>query len=190
MPCTVKKTLKSINEKKGYYIVGVKGNQKNLLKSIKLISESTKNRIGALRQVEKSRGRIEERKYELFKNTDKELKSQWAGFKLIIKVHRIRKVKGKISEEIVFYITNKIAGIKELSTGIRNHWLIENSLHWVKDVTFAEDSSKYKDNKLSIIKSILVNIAINILRKNEIRYLKSTMRLYCHDIKKLLSIIE
>jgi predicted transposase YbfD/YdcC len=190
MLCTVKKTLKRINDKHGYYIVGVKGNQPKLLNSISSISELSKNKIEFLNQKEKSRGRTEIRRYELYRNTDKSTKSEWAGLNLIIKVYRTRKIKGRISKETAYFITNKSASLKELSTGIRGHWLIENSLHWVKDVTFEEDRTIHKNCKLSEIKSIIINIAMNALRKNEQGYLKKTMRLCCNDINKLLTFLE
>lgn len=154
------------------------------------MSEVSENKIEEIKQVEKSRGRIEKRKYELYKNIDRELKSHWAGIEQIIKVHRIRIINKEKSEETSYYITNKKAELSELSLGIRNHWLIENSLHWVKDETFGEDRTRHKENIISTIKSVLINIAMNALRKNENKYLKRTMRLCCNDIKKLMSFLE
>jgi len=137
-----------------------------------------------------SRGRIERRKYELFKNTDEKLKEDWVDLNYIIKVHRVREFKNIKSEEIAYFITNKSSTIKELAKGIRNHWLIENSLHWVKDVTFGEDKTRHKEIKISENKSILMNFAINILRAHENKYLKRTMRLCCNDITCLMSFLE
>ncbi len=190
MPCTVKKTLKKIHEKNCYYIAGVKGNQKNLLKSITSISSKKKNKISAKTEKERNRGRQEERKYELYKNPDKQIQEQWSGLQQIIKVKRQRKTSSGTSVETAYFITNKQSAIEELALGIRNHWLIENSLHWVKDVTFSEDRTKHKENKIAEIKSVMINIAINILRQNEDKYLKRTMRLYCNNIKKMLELLE
>lgn len=116
--------------------------------------------------------------------------NDWSGLEQIVKVQRIREIKDVRSEETSYYITNKKAGLLELSEGIRNHWAIENSLHWVKDETFAEDRTKHKENQIPIIKSVLINVAMNALRIHENKYLKRTIRLYCNKIEDLLSFLE
>lgn len=148
------------------------------------------NKIEEIEEEEKSRGRIERRKYELFKNTDEKLKDDWVDLNYIIKVHRVREIQNIKSEETAYFITNKSSELKELATGIRNHWLIENSLHWVKDVTFGEDRTRHKEIAISENKSIFINFAINILRAHENKYLKRTMRLCCNDISCLMSFLE
>jgi hypothetical protein len=186
-----KKTLKKIKDKGAFYLVCVKGNQPNLLKSIKRATQSSKNKIARYETKEKKHGRLEHRIYELYQNQNKRIQMQWSDFINIIKVRRIRQIKGVRNVEVVYYINNNPnADIEELATGIRNHWLIENSLHWVKDVTFGEDKRRLKEKKSNVIFSIFLNIAINILRKNEKKYLKRTMRLYCNNIEALCKILE
>ena len=139
---------------------------------------------------ERNGGRTEIRKYQLYKNTNEELKKVWLTLNQIIKVQRIRIIENVESKETSYYITNKTCQLEELSKGIRNHWLIENSLHWIKDVIFEEDKTRHKENSITENKSILINMVINILRNNQNKYLKRTMRLYCNDIPKLMSFIE
>lgn len=186
-----KKTLKKIKDKGGYYLVCVKGNQPNLLQIITRTTKSRKNKIARYETKEKKRGRSEHRIYELYQNPHKGMQTLWSDFINIIKVKRIRNIKRVRKVEVVYYINNKPdADIKELAAGIRNHWLIENSLHWVKDVTFGEDNRRLKEKKSNVIFSIFLNIAINILRQNEDKYLKRTMRLYCNNIAALCKILE
>lgn len=185
-----KKTINRIVKKNGDYIVGVKGNQKNLLKNIIEITKDKSAKIETMVTEKSSRGRNEKRIYELYKNSKEELKEAWIDLEKIIKVERIREIKNKKSVEIVYFITNKDCELSELATGIRNHWLIENSLHWVKDVIFEEDKTRHKLNEIPEIKSILINIVINILRENEDKYLKRTMRLCSNDIQRLWSFLE
>ena len=45
----------------------------------------------------------------------------------------------KKSEETLYYISSKILPSKKIAAEIRGHWLIENQVHWVKDVIFNED---------------------------------------------------
>lgn len=160
------------------------------MEAISSISEQKENKLEELEDKEKSRGRLETRRYELYKNTNKKLQEQWTDLEQIIKVHRVREIKGLKSEETAYFITNKKAELRELADGIRNHWVIENSLHWVKDVTFGEDATRHKTDNLVVIKSILINVAMNVLRDNENKYLKRTMRLCCNDITCLIAFLE
>ena len=50
--------------------------------------------------------------------------------------------------------------------GIRGHWTIENSLHWVKDVIIGEDNNQVKSGSGAINRAVCTSIAINIQRKN------------------------
>ena len=47
----------------------------------------------------------------------------------------------KKSEETLYYISSKLLPSKKIAAKIRGHWLIENQVHWVKDVIFNIDKS-------------------------------------------------
>ena len=47
----------------------------------------------------------------------------------------------KKSEETLYYISSKVLPSKKIAAKIRGHWLIENQVHWVKDVIFNIDKS-------------------------------------------------
>ncbi len=50
----------------------------------------------------------------------------------------------KRTTEICFYITSLQADATVLAKAIRSHWGVENSLHWILDVTFKEDSTQIR----------------------------------------------
>ena len=58
-----------------------------------------------------------------------------------IKVGRTGLRGNKKSEETLYYISSKILPSKKIAAKIRGHWLIENQVHWVKDVIFNIDKS-------------------------------------------------
>ncbi|WP_287758096.1 ISAs1 family transposase [Acidiphilium sp.] len=54
-----------------------------------------------------------------------------------------------------------------LAKAIRQHWQIENSLHWVLDVTFNEDHCRIRDRNAVQNFSLLRKIAINLVRRHQ-----------------------
>ncbi len=96
------------------------------------------------------------------------------------------------TEELAYYIASLPATTpaKDLNTGIREHWLIENSLHYTKDVTFKEDASRIRTKNAPQNISLLKNIVINIFRKNHYTNLAQAIRLVANDIPKLWELVS
>ena len=71
-------------------------------------------------------------------------------------------IAGKTKTEQRYFMSSLTANAKAFTTAIRSHWGIENSLHWVLDVTMGEDlSSVRKDNSpenMAIVRHIVVNL--------------------------------
>ena len=115
---------------------------------------------------ELAHGRIEKRSYEVFQ-ANKCLRKfpEWKEIRQMIRVRRIREIKGgKVSVEEPIYVCNEELTAKDYSKYIRDHWLIENGLNYVKDVSFLEDSSKRHINPVNF--STCISFALNIIRKN------------------------
>ena len=102
---------------------------------------------GALPTVHQSadadHGRAEQRRCEALpvpptmRNRD-----QWAGLQSICRVTRTYIEKGIDKSEVRYFISTLPAKAKKLAVGVRGHWGIENGLHWVLDMAFAEDRSR------------------------------------------------
>ena len=72
-----------INENKGNYIIGLKGNQKKLLTTVKSIIEESIE-LEEFKTSEISKGRLEERQYLLYKFTDAKISEEWGNLRNII----------------------------------------------------------------------------------------------------------
>lgn len=180
-----KETVKAIVKSKNDYIIGVKGNQKNLYKQIQENIEQ-EAAVDIDISYENNRGRQEIRVCEVHKNLNN-ISSVWEGLKSIVKIERVVERNNKHSREIVYYISSLSTrtSAKEFNRVIRNHWLIENSLHYVKDKTFREDASKIRKGSAPQNLSMIRNIAINIFRRHGYKNMAQAIRLVSDDLKKI-----
>jgi len=91
---------------------------------------------------------------------------------LLAGVHR--EVAGKETDEVHYYISSLPPKVKRLAEAIRDHWGIENSLHWTLDVVFAEDDSRIRKGHGPETTATLRRLALSILEQDT--SLKSSLR--------------
>lgn len=125
--------------------------------------------------------------------------SKWIGLQCFIQVTRIvkRRVsktkKLKTTKETAYFISSLsplLTSAKEFNQGIRSHWSIENSLHYVKDKTFQEDGSRIRTKNAPQNMSLIRNIAINIFKKHNYDNIAQATRLVANDIFGLWELIS
>lgn len=96
-------------------------------------------------------------------------KSKFVGLKSIVgvKSERIIMATGKRTQKNRYYITSQNnTKPEEISSAIRQHWSIENNLHWQLDVTFREDYSKKVQNAARNF-SAVTKMALSILKNDK-----------------------
>jgi predicted transposase YbfD/YdcC len=170
-------------------LIGVKKNQIILYNKIETILEERKNICSSYITMEINKGRFEVRNIMVSDIIDG-ISDEWVGLKQIIRVQRIVKIKNKKSEEIAYFISSRNENAFFYEEGVRSHWSIENSLHWVKDVTLKEDESKIRMGNAPQNISTIKNIAINLFRSNDYKNLAQAIRLVSNDITTLNNIIN
>jgi predicted transposase YbfD/YdcC len=88
---------------------------------------------------------------------------RWPGLAAIGKVTRIREASGKTTTETAYYLLSAPLSAERFQEVIRNHWGIENSLHWVLDVTMNEDQSRNRKDhgpeNLALLRRLALNLA-------------------------------
>ena len=168
-----KAIVKRIIEKGGDYVIGLKGNQEALKNSVEAVFKGEKKvcfgptLFSKYESLEKDHGRIETRKYRAISVENMPINiSDWAGIKSIIEVESTREIGEKISHEKRYYISSLKADAQNIGKYIRGHWGIENSLHWVMDVTFNEDQSRIRSGNAHQNIATIRHIALNMLKKN------------------------
>ena len=188
MPCTAKKTPKLIVEGANDYVITVKDNQPRLLAQLLTITQELKPCEGSV-DIEKNRGRTTCRIVSVFTDLHG-IDLHWVGVQSLIQVERIGIRSGKKYLQTNYYISSLVSKATTFANGIRQHWGIENRLHWVKDVIFGEDAAPFSNYNAATNWSIIRNIAINIARMSGYDSLTKAERFLAHDIDKLFLLLE
>jgi|SRR5690606_10427974 len=165
---------------KGDYCLQVKGNQEHLHEDLcNHFSHCLDVNFAGIEHecittTDKGHGRKERREYYVTKVPD-ELRhtDAWKGLKAVGMAVSERDIKGKTDGDIRYFILS-FKDVGRFAQAVRDHWSIENSLHWIMDVTFREDDSRIQDELGASNFSWLRRFAISLL-KNE-PTMKDTVR--------------
>ena len=165
----------------------VKKNQKTLHQQIDSHTKSTCPTF-EFQQTEKTRDRLTNRIVKVF-TPPSNLDSRWVGVNCVVTVFRygIRGNQDYQSSDDTFYLSSLSPTSLLIPKGIRQHWSIENRLHWVKDVVTKEDSSPQLLGKASTNISILKSWVLNLLRIHGYDSLTEAIDALSHNLKLLKS---
>ena len=73
---------------------------------------------------------------------------------------------GKETIEVRYYISSLAMGVKRFARAVRGHWGIENSCHWVLDVTYREDESRIREEVLRENFAWLNRFTLSLLKQH------------------------
>lgn len=185
------KTLAAARETNNDVIVQVKGNQKTLLNDCISTSETMLPTEVYEEPLHKERNRIESRKAEVFANVKISDHEKWNLVNTIVKIDRKRELfntktqQWQNTDETSYYISTISLRAEEFCDTIRNHWGIENTNHYVRDVSMDEDKSRIRINPNVFAK--LRSFALNILRANQVKNVSAERYDNCLNFEKVLT---
>ena len=107
---------------------------------------------------------------------------KWTKLQSIICVESQRTIMatGEVQQESRYYISSLLSNAENLLKITRQHWSIENKLHWVLDVIFKEDLSTKQAGNAAENFSVITKIALNLLKNNTSKKLSiKKKRLLC-----------
>ena len=158
--------------KKADYIIALKGNQGTLLEDAELLVKEQKangfrdTAISTHKTIDADHGRIETRQYTVIHDIEwLQTRHAWPGLKGIIIVDSLRQTGETIERETRLCITSSTLEAKLAGPMVRGHWAIENSLHWVMDMTFRDDACRVRTEHAPANFTTLRHIAQNLFRK-------------------------
>ena len=153
----------------GDYLLAVKNNQASLYQNLEDSFRFLKT-AGYDENIDIGHGRIETRKCTIItdlahiENPDK-----WEKLNVLIRMEseRCDKATGNTEHATRYYIASKLENAAFYQKNIRNHWGIENKLHWTLDVIFQEDASRKRSKNAAQNFSLINKVAINILKNDQ-----------------------
>jgi predicted transposase YbfD/YdcC len=93
----------------------------------------------------------------------------------VVESESIRETKSNVSTEKRYYISNLAAEPIPILNVVRQHWSVENKLHWVLDITFGDDQSRIRKGNaprnVAIIKKTVLNL-LNMVKSFSEAFLK------------------
>ena len=174
---------KQIVDQGGDYALPVKDNQPNLACDIleSFIEAQGVDYEGygydSYETIERGHGRVEKRSYTvLYDVSGIRDRQQWEQLTVIGLCYRERTVGDRKSEELGWFIGSRPASAKVYGDALRDHWGIENSLHWHLDVTFGEDNSSIASRKEARNAALLRKWALGLLKRHPDKASISTKR--------------
>lgn len=183
-----KKTIERIRQKGHHYLVRVKQNQPNLYRDI--ASKIEQVPLSSYTQQDNSHGRKVTRTTRVYAVTNCEVMKNWKDLSTYIIVERSRKTKKEHTHELAYLISDMNWQAEQFHEAIKNHWQIENCLHWVKDVVHKEDKNKIRTASGPICASVFSAIAINFHRKNKHKSITNGQILFRANVKELFNMIR
>lgn len=163
---------RKIKDKKADYIIALKGNQGTLHEDVKLFAAEQKaagfkdTSVSRHETVDGEHGRIETRTYTAIHDVGwLQERHDWPGLAGVVMVESRRELRDRIEQETRFYITSLVLPAARVGPMIRDHWAIENSLHWVMDMTFRDDECRVRTENAPANFVTLKHMANNLIRR-------------------------
>lgn len=201
-----KEIARQIVAQRGDYVLALKGNQESLHEAVQdlfadarandFYSKDPDRRIDhdTYETLEKDHGRIETRRYWIIRGRHVAGLTQaadWDGLGSVCMVESERKIGEETSEQQRYFITSLTGSAAKVARGIREHWRIENGLHYVLDVAMNEDACDiWKDNGPENL-ATLRRTAASLLRQDRKsqRGVKGRMKRAAWDTDYLLQVL-
>jgi len=157
------------------YILSLKDNQPNLADSVREFfaafqanPDKTPHRFNEV--VEKDHGRLEVRRCYAFDQLGcLHAPERWPDLKSFAVIASERTIKGKKMTEHRCYISSLPADAERLNWAVRQHWRVENSLHWCMDVVFGDDQMRARTANAAHNFAVMRHFALNLIRLDPIK---------------------
>jgi predicted transposase YbfD/YdcC len=163
-----------IIEREGHYALTVKDNQPTLLAEIKeKVLQAVETDFQDVKHdqyttEERGHGRTEKRHFTiLIDPVGLPQQAEWESLRVIGMCARERQIGSEPAKtEVSYFIGSKVMNAKSYAKVLRNHWGIENNLHWQLDITFGEDANRVSKRNGAENLALLRKLALMMLKRH------------------------
>jgi len=157
----------------GDYVLALKGNQGKLFDDVQLrlggyIRDGHADcPVSQYVEAEEGHGRVEERRYyQMTAPSYLHGRTEWKGLKTIGAAVRIYEENGVQKSDTRYFVSSLRRNGKQFANAVRNHWAIENTLHWSLDMTYREDESRVRQRTFTQNLSWLRRFTLSLIKQH------------------------
>lgn len=162
-----------------YPLFVVKGNEPTLQANLTTYFSDPHAQFQRAETTDRRRGRVEHRLIKVSRELCPYLQAEWPGMTHVAQLTRTRLYKSETSVEVVYLITllpPEQDKPQDLLALVRGHWAIENSLHYVRDVTFLEDRSRIRTGHAPQLLAACRNLALTLIHRSGSSHIAASRR--------------
>jgi predicted transposase YbfD/YdcC len=165
------------------YLLALKGNQPTLEADVKdYFRTAPADELVTKTTLEKGHGRIETRAYAASRNVDWIASDRsypgeprFTSIKTLVKVYSRIEHADRCTFDTRYFISSAPLDIERMAGGVRGHWGVE-SMHWLLDVAFADDLSRYRTGHGAKNMAVLRRFALSLVRAKKVKGSVKTRR--------------
>ena len=168
-----------LRSKRAYPLFVIKGNEPTLQADLVSYFADPHAQFQQAETMDRQRGRVERRAIQVSSEMCSYLQAYWPGVTHVAQLTRTRTEKDKTTVEVVYLIAILPPGSdgpQSLLALSRGHWGIENSLHYVRDVTFAEDRSRICTGHAPQLLAACRNLAMTLIHRSGSSHIAASRR--------------
>ncbi|ERS88794.1 ISAs1 family transposase [Halomonas sp. PBN3] len=161
----------AIRDRRADYVLAIKDNQPQLKEAIDDFfaqfcaapAAQTPHQVNE--EVNKAHGRLETRRCYVFDALDCLPKpARWPDLRCFVVIESTRESRGKMEQERRYYLSSLEPNADQVAKAVRQHWRIENQVHWCLDVTFADDQMRARTAHAGHNLATLKRLTLNLIR--------------------------
>jgi predicted transposase YbfD/YdcC len=157
---------KAVLDQGGNYVLALKRNQSKLFADVERRFLREGKRDMAEEIDDSTHDRREKRRATIMRDINLAELHNFCGIAAIARITSWRRCKGKPADKpfVRYFILSMYISAKRLLEIVRSHWSVENQMHWILDVVFAEDANRARKDAAPENLAVLRRLALNLLR--------------------------